>query len=523
MVIKKGKHQRRSTPCIFFAVFIFLSTSLKSQFYNLPNDYFFSLLTQKQLAASDSAIHPAIQPYIHFFSKRYVHVEDSHRIFKYIKEDPALETVFFKHLIRIEPAGEKFKLRLDPLLNLELGKDFSKKDRPWLMNNTRGFIGSGQVGDKVYFETVFAETQSLFPDYISDNAKATAIVPGQGRWKTYKIWGYDYAFSSGFISIQPLKNLNVQFGHGKQKIGNGYRSLLLSDNSFNYPFARITQQWFKGRVQYSNVYAVLMNLEPAAKIQNPNAERLFQKKAASFQYLSANLGKRFTVGLFQGMIWQAGDDKNRQHLNWQYFNPLIYTQLASYGLNSKNNILAGADLKFKLTNKLNIYGQVMADDLSNTKITGNTFGCQAGAKWFDVAGIKNLFLQVEFNDAKESSYFSPLGTTSNQSYSHYNQNLAYTPGSGKELVVISDYRVKRFFFTAKYNYQSVHSGGDNAYVNNLVNAKIGYVINPAYNLNVSLGINYRLQNFHNFKHLNNETNYIYFGVKTSLYNLYYDF
>jgi hypothetical protein len=116
-----------------------------------------------------------------------------------------------------------------------------------------------------------------------------------------------------------------------------------------------------------------------------------------------------------------------------------------------------------------------------------------------------------------------LGTTTNQSYSHYNQNLAYAPGSGKELVVISDYRVKRFFCTAKYNYQSVYSGADNAYINNIVNAKIGYVINPAYNLNVSMGITYRLQNFHNFKHLNNETNYIYLGVKTSLYNLYYDF
>ena len=31
--------------------------------------------------------------------------------------------------------------------------------------------------------------------------------------------GFDYAFASGFVSLQGAKNLNIQFGHGKQKIG----------------------------------------------------------------------------------------------------------------------------------------------------------------------------------------------------------------------------------------------------------------------------------------------------------------
>lgn len=506
------------------AVFLFLFNSGSAQFYNLPNDYFFALLTERQLAQRDSSIHAGIKPYIHFFSNKYEHVEDNYRIFKYITEDPALDVAFFKHLIRIEPPRQNFKLRLDPLLNLELGKDASADaPRHWLMNNTRGFIGSGYVGNTVYFETIFAETQSLFPDYIAENAKATTIVPGQGRWKSYRVTGYDYAFSSGFVSLQPLKNLNIQLGHGKQKIGNGYRSLVLSDNSFNYPYARVTLQGFKGRVQYSNIYAVLMNLEPAAKIQNPNVERLFQKKAASFQYLSINTDKLLNVGFFQGMIWQAGDDRNRQHLDWQYFNPVIYTNLASYGLNNKNNILIGSDFKLKLTNQLNVYGQVMADDLSNTKKTGNGWGWQAGANYFDVLGVKNLFVQAEVNNVSETTYFSPIGTVTNQSYSHYNQNLAFTPGSGMELILLSDYKWHRFFANIKYNYQNVSLNNEKYYSNNIINSKLGYVINPAYNLNVSLGINYRLQNFYNFKLLNNETGYIYLSFKTSLYNLYYDF
>lgn len=523
-MVKRTKNKKQRTGRLTaLAALLFVSFSLRAQFYNLPNDYFFALLTERRLAQPDSSVHSGIKPYIHFFSEKYVHVEDSHRIFKYIHDDPGLDAVFFKHLIRVEPKNANFRLSLDPLLNLELGKDFSDNPKPWLMNNTRGFTGSGYVGNKVYFETIFAETQSVFPDYITANAAATSVVPGQGRWKNFKTNGYDYAFSSGFVSLQVIKNLNLQFGHGKQKIGHGYRSLLLSDNSFNYPYARVTQQWLKGRLQYNSIYAVLMNLEPAAKIQNPNSERLFQKKAASFQYLSFNAARFLNFGLFQGMIWQAGDDRNRQHLSWQYFNPLIFSNLAAYGLNNRNNILIGADLKIKLTKKLNVYGQVMADDLSNTKAAGNGIGYQAGANYFDVLGVNNLFLQLEYNDVAEASYFSPIGTVTNQSWSHYNQNLAYTPGSGRELIVISDYKWHRFFVNLKYNYQIVRTSADTDYQNHIVTSRIGYLINPAYNLNVCIGVNYRVQNFYNFKHLNNETSYIYLGFKTSLYNLYYDF
>lgn len=521
MFDKKISYKYRSVSLLF--VLLLASFSGISQFFNLPNDYNFSLLTERTLAAKDSALHTGLKPYIHFFSSKYEHVPDSHRLFKYIVDDPALDAMFFKHVVRVEPPNENFKLRLDPILNFEEGKDFNDTISSRLNTNTRGLIASGYIGNKFYFETMFAENQSTFPVYVSNVVKATFVVPGQGRWKVFKGTGYDYAFSSGFFSIQPLKNLNIQIGHGKHKIGSGYRSLLLSDNAFNYPYARITQQWFKGRVSYTNIYSVLMNLDSASKRPTPNAERLFQKKAASFQYLSVNVSKSLNIGFFQGMIWQAGDDKNKQHIGWQYFNPFIYSNLPEYGLNNKNNILIGGDIKFKVTNKLNIYGQVMADDLSGVKKYGEAIGLQVGANYFDVFGIKNLFLQVEYNDVNENSYVSPIGPNSNQSYSHYNQTLSYTPGSGKEIIAIADYKWKRFFVNFKYNNQIVLKNGDSFYNNQLINGKIGYLINPAYNLNVNLGYTYRVQNFNNFTTLNNQTNYIYLGIRTSIYNLYYDF
>ena len=201
-----------------------------------------------------------------------------------------MDKVFFDHLIHIKSKTGKYEFKVDPLLNIELGKaeyDTTKSQR--ISTNTRGFIASGSIGKNFYFETLFSENQSKFPIYISNFNNQTKIVPGQGRYKVFKITGYDYAFSSGFISYQPIKKLNIQVGHGKQKIGNGYRSLLLSDNAFNYPYIRITSEWLKGKLQYTNIYAVLMNLTTGGAITPKNTEPLFQKKAVSFQYLSYNI------------------------------------------------------------------------------------------------------------------------------------------------------------------------------------------------------------------------------------------
>ncbi len=525
-ILHKIKIQPYRFRSLNTCILILISFYLKAQFYNLPNDYFFNNLTQKQLAVLDSEqTHSNIQPYIPFFNKKYEFVADtSYKIFKYVSDDIAIQKFFFDHLIHIKSKTGKYEFKVDPLLNVELGfayYDTTQYQR--ISTNTRGFIASGTIGKDFYFETMFSENQSQFPYYISNFSKQTKVVPGQGRYKVFKITGYDYAFSSGFISYQPIKRLNIQLGHGKQKIGNGYRSILLSDNAFNYPYLRVTSEWLKGRLQYTNIYAVLMNLTTGGAITPKYTEPLFQKKAVSFQYLSFNANKRINIGLFQGMVWNAADSMNRQHLEWQYFNPVIFSNLGFYGLNNKNNIVIGATANIKITNKISVYGQFMGDDFSNTFAIGNAFGYQVGAKYFDAFKLKNLMLQAEYNDVAEGSYNSPFGTYSNQSYSHYNQNLAYTPGYGKELVLLGDYKFRRAFLNAKLNLQNITFKKYALYNNTITKIQLGYTINPAYNFNVSLGYNYRFQDFDGFNASDNKTRFYTISIKSNLYNTYYDF
>ena len=133
-----------------------------------------------------------------------------------------------------------------------------------------------------------------------------------------------------------------------------------------------------------------MNLTTGGAVTQKNTEPLFQKKAASFQYLSYNVNKRFSVGLFQGMVWNAADSMNRHQLDWQYFNPVIFSNLGFYGLNNKNNIVVGATANLKISNKISVYSQFMGDDFSNTFKLGNSFGYQLGAKYFEAFNLKNL-------------------------------------------------------------------------------------------------------------------------------------
>ena len=117
------------------------------------------------------------------------------------------------------------------------------------------------------------------------------IVPGQGYARDFKQSGYDYAIASGYFSLDFSKIFTMQFGHGKHFIGDGYRSLFLSDNSFNYPFLRIETKL--GKLQYTNLYAELQDLRYFQNNSIDNADQIgFAKKYMSTHYLDFKINKK---------------------------------------------------------------------------------------------------------------------------------------------------------------------------------------------------------------------------------------
>lgn len=465
------------------------------------------------------------------------------------KRGKAMRKLFDESLIIVDKPG--FRLTIDPLFNLEAGKsNITAEDSLLLYRNTRGLRVEGKVGDKFAFGSTFYENQAVYTEYISNFIDSLGVAPGQGRVKKFKTNGYDFAMSSGYISYDPSKHINLQFGHGKHFVGDGYRSLLLSDNAFNYPYVRITSTFGKSKFQYVNLYTVFMNLNNGGVITPPHTERLFQKKAGAFQMLSYSPHPRIHLGIFQGMIWEASDNKNRHHLNAWYFNPVIGLSAIPYGLDRKNNILLGATIKAKITKFIYAYSQFALDDIAEQRLKGslsNKTAWQAGLKAYHLFTLKDLYFQAEYNTARPYTY---AHRKPEQSYTHYNQPLAHPLGANfNETVGILGYRFMRVVAEVKINYAVIgkdtagfHFGSDPLAPDNLAyyglsstineqlqgsrttiinkDIRIGVIINPATNMNLSIGATMR--ELKNSAVISN-TNYYYVALRTSLSNIYYDF
>lgn len=552
-----------------YLVILFLLPTLLFAQRNLPLNREWSLNAEKMAGSTELVVSEIIltEPpadntgleFHPFLSSFKPYIVPSAHIEKDKSKNWFVRKIKKENLIIINDTADKFYLTIDPLFNFEFGMDMADTTHEKLYKNTRGFIVRGDIGKKFSFESSFYENQATYAKYIDNYIAGTDklfpqsanynydVVPGQGRSKAFKKNGYDYAMASGYISYSPNKIFNIQLGHGKHFVGDGYRSLLLSDNSFNYPYARVTTTW--KNIQYTNLYTSFMNLTDGGVKTPPHVERLFQKKTGSFQMLSINLWKRLQIGIFQGMIFEAADSTNKEHVNFNTFDPVIGVNTAVYGLHNKNNILLGATLKLKITNSVSLYGQYMLDDVSSKKSgeAGNKYGYQVGLKYFDLFTVKNLHLQLEYNSVRPYAY---AADNTFQSYTHYNQALAHPLGANfNEIVGFINYRIRDFFIELKGNYalrgndSASYNYGGNVFKSSSVfpvdqpledvktgqgikttvmyeDVHIGYLVNPATNFNIVIGVSNRTEQALG---KTQNTRFVYFGIRTSLANFYYDF
>ena len=530
--------------CIAFLVILLCTSSLFSQeIIPLSRDLY--LRIDKSLYSKGTDFHSAVKPYLRSEADKHTNTDS---LLMINRKRNLKEISWFHRKLRyqsfVSVDTTDFKLRVDPLFNLEMSKqkDYNKS----LYNNTRGVYLQGQIGKYVAFNSCFYENQSVFNEYVDEFAKKYKVVPGQGYPKNFGTGGYDYSSSMGVLSVNLAKYFNIQFGHGKNFIGDGYRSLLLSDNSFSYPFLKITTNIWK--LQYTNLYTSFQDLNAPHSYESG-----FQKKYGTFHHLSYNVTKWLNIGLFEGIVWQAKDSTGNRGFDINYLNPIIYYRPVEYSLSSPDNALIGLNTKITFAKKSYLYGQFVLDDLDiggSKKGDGyilNKYGYQAGIVNFDLFGLNGLTFQVEYNQVQPYVYAhkTPL-----QNYSHYNQALAHPLGANfKEGILLIDYKIKDFTVGFQYNYaiygadtNGTHWGNDifqsdfdaqrgfPSYGNKILqglkttinywDAHISYLINPRTNMNLVLGIARRTMT----SDLNDKSaNLVYFGFRTSLTNLYYDF
>ena len=441
---------------------------------------------------------------------------------------------------------EDFHLYVDPLFNFGYGRSFSESQN--LYYNTRGAQIKGVFGKKLYFISSYYETQARFPDYVSEFVNTYEVAPGQGRVKNFKSTAFDYGTPYGLVSYSPDKHWNIQLGFDKHFIGDGYRSLLLSDNAYQSPFLKVYLNY--GWFYYQSIFTSFQNLNTDSVLNAPNVwYHGYQTKPATFHFAGFRIAKKLEVGLFEGVIFEASD-KNKK-FNYSSLIPVIFVNTIQYSLFSENNALIGMTAKYKPINNLNFYGQLMIDNLKVKKIgkgyQGNTWGFQLGSKYFNMFGLQNLNMQLEYNQVRPYAYAhqDPL-----QSYTHYNQAIDHPLGANfREVIGFINYRFRRFLaeweclyavtgldtnnthwgqnvFVSQYNATPGYRSENNRIAQGVktylfeTGIRAYYLLNPKTNLQLEAGYFYRNQRNELW---NRNTSYFYIGLKTALTNIYHDF
>ena len=457
-----------------------------------------------------------------------------------IRNSWATRKLFNEHLVEVNK--EDFSVYLDFLPDFQIGRDREHKITTWL--NTRGYQIGGNIGKKFSFYSSGFENQSRFNNYLTNYINSKGIIPGMvndkfGASKNTKDWAY----ATAVVNFTPNKYFSFTLGHDKNFIGDGYRSMLLSDVSASYPFFKIVTTL--GNVKYMTMWAQFQDpLSPQFSYDNG-----FRKKWGAFHYLDWNVNNRLSLGFFDSIIWQDADATGKRGFDVSYLNPIIFLRTVEGMNGSPDNALIGFTAKYKLLDNLTVYGQAAADEFTakevfkNKGYWANKFAYQLGVKGFDAFKVPGLNYLAEFNTARPFTYSQ---RTSLLNYGNYAEALAHPMGANfREFLTIWNYQYNRWAFSAQANYaqyglnngQNVGKDINQSYEDRAgtygyktagglktnfayLDGRVSYVLNPKYNLRLELGGIYR-QEKNSLS--NDKTTMVTFGLRSTFRNIYQDF
>ena len=498
--------------------------------------------------------HTAAKPYVYSDVSKYYDFKKINATLLKGSDSWWSRKLWDEHLVQVQ--SKDYWFTLDPVIDFSVGKN-TDSEHNGTFNNTRGVYIQGGLGKKLNFSATVLESQGRFPDYFNQYAESLkpfgpdpGIIPGRGIAKRFKKDAYDYPVAEGYLSYAPADFLSIQFGHGKNFIGDGYRSLLLSDNASSYPYLKLNTKFWK--IKYTNTWMWLRDVRPEV-----TEDGAFLTKYMANHYLSWNVSKKLNIGLFESVMWTNTNDRG---FDINYLNPVIFYRAIEFETGpDAGNAIIGLSSKYKWNDKVNLYGQFILDEFSLGDVKGgdkswkNKFGFQLGAKYYNAFDVKNLLLQFEYNQVRPYTY-SHNSIVLN--YAHNYQSMAHLWNSNfREAILIGRYNYKRWSADAKIvigtkgfdfntTEDSANYGGDifgdergrigdsgieigQGNKTNIFHTELQttYLINPRNNLKVFTYISYR--NFNpeaqTAETMKNNTLWFNIGVKTDLFNWYFDF
>lgn len=482
--------------------------------------------------------HTALKPYVledSLLSKSFESLGNGE---SFLSKQKADNKIFNGHLFNYSVSNASFYA--DILPEFVIGNDLAGKRTTSIANI--GLQFGGKLGNKfTYYINAYYNDQAS-PEYLTTYIQQVGIIPSEGVASNNGNNNFQSTMISGVLSFTPSKYFNISAGREKTFIGDGYRSLLLSDFSTPYPFFRLTGSL--GRLKYMAMWTVM---DDPATTSQLGYDR---KKFGVFHYLDWSVNNRLSFGFFENLTGFFTDDNGvNRPFDFNYINPFIFLKSIDNATNDPDKALLGLTSKYKISNGITVYGQFSlnefhaVDFFSSNGAYTNKYGWQLGFRGTNLFTIKNLNFLLETNNVKPYTYSARSAI---ENYSNSSEPLAHPWGANfRELVGLLNYSHKRFDFSLEsdfgrygLNENGINYGKDifllytkpKSIYNNYTTqglttnlsyfeSKIAYLINPKTNLRIELGGIYRTEQNDKFT---DNTKMITLGIRSSFRQVYND-
>lgn len=356
------------------------------------------------------------------------------------------------NLISVDRPG--FFLSVNPVLSATA---IYQKDEPqnMLFSSTQGIAIRAKVknflGISLNVTNNYEQPVSYYDTYIN---RHQAMPGAAGITRAGK--GYEYLLISGYLDVPLIKDyIHLTAGYDKHFIGDGIRSLFLSDFSASMPFVSInTKVW---KLNYENLYMMAEPQFPAAADMEA-----YKHKFVSAHYLSANITRWLNMGAFESVTFSRDGG-----FEFGYVNPIIFYRAIERSEGSPDKVAIGLNAKAIILRRLQLYGQFLLNEFSskdffsNNGYMNNKWGAQLGFKYFNAFQVENLDIQGEMNLVRPYTYQH----YNDGNYTNFNLPLAHPLGAGfREFIVNMRYApAPKLLIEARAMYyeQGVDTAGEN--------------------------------------------------------------
>ena len=316
-----------------------LSKGTKSQYDPLARNIFLNQETQQvidewNIKYPNLNFHSSFRPYL---SSTLGEFHDSSITYSHY----LIKNFFLSKTLNEGPnKRNQYNFQVLPVVDLQTGFDVLENKN---VNELSGGLHAKlNINNDFTLEGTAFAGNVTYPFFTDSLVKQQLLIPGLGM--AYRSGNaYNYSNFSGYASYSPNKIFNLQLGNGKHFIGDGYRSLILSDVANNYPYFRInTNIW---NIQYNVWYTWMKDITNANGIKSA-----FQNKFSTMHYLSWNVVKEFNISVFENIIWQGTDTNRTRGFDVNYINPIIMYRPQEFSVGSPDNAFIGINMSAKLFN-----------------------------------------------------------------------------------------------------------------------------------------------------------------------------